>query len=369
MKNKVCHITTVHPTMDDRIFYKECVALAAAGFEVTLIGPDCENTVIQGVKIVSLPRFTSRLARFIKGNYLAFTYGARSGCSLVHFHDPELMPSAVLMRLSGKKVIYDVHENISQQIRYKPWLKPPWLRLVVSWLTRQMEQFCCLFFQGIVTATEDISLQFNPLKTVVVRNFPLMNWVDAIKTNPSGSEKTCLVYAGGLTRIRGIKEIIEAVGRVNEPLELWLMGDFESEDYMKECASISGWEKVKYLGMLPLKQVYENIARADIGFAMLYPAVNYLRSLPVKAFEYMAFGKPMIMSDFPYWQEVFGSAALFASPENVEDIAEKIRILLYDKPLRQRLGEHGRKIIQQEFSWEAEKNKLTGLYSRLLYEN
>ena len=115
-----------------------------------------------------------------------------------------------------------------------------------------------------------------------------------------------------------------------------------------------------------MDEVYQFIHKADVGIALLYPIKNYLTSLPVKAFEYMAAGKPFIMSDFPYWKEMFGECALYADPLNPTEIADKIDKLKNNKTLLSNLGEKGRDLVHSKYSWELEKQKLLNLYKRLL---
>ena len=75
---------------------------------------------------------------------------------------------------------------------------------------------------------------------------------------------------------------------------------------------------------------------ADIGLSLLYPVKNYLTSLPIKAFEYMACSLPVIMSDFDYWKEIFKDCALFTDPQSPEMIGDCITRLLGSEKLKNR---------------------------------
>jgi len=105
---------------------------------------------------------------------------------------------------------------------------------------------------------------------------------------------------------------------------------------------------------------------SDIGIVNFLPDQNHFRSLPNKAFEYMACSLPLIMSEFPYWKETFGDCALFADPLEPKDVARQIDRLIQNHDLRMGLGRAGRTLIRSEWSWESEKGKLLGLYRNLL---
>jgi glycosyltransferase involved in cell wall biosynthesis len=99
---------------------------------------------------------------------------------------------------------------------------------------------------------------------------------------------------------------------------------------------------------------------------MLYPIKNYLTSLPIKAFEYMALQKPLLMSNFEYWENIFKGAALFADAESVDDISSKINDIIENQSLRTEMGSFGYQKVQEELNWEKEAKKLFSLYNRIL---
>jgi glycosyltransferase involved in cell wall biosynthesis len=369
-RSKICHITTVHQALDDRIFFKECVFLRKAGYDVFLVAPDQKNEYPNhDITIVGL---TSTGNRFYRATFLAFkafVKALKTQASVFHFHDPELMFIGVLLKLFGKKVIYDVHEDLPKQIYYKPYIPTKLLKSVSSLLVKYIELFCCLFFDLIVAATDDIARKFPASKTIVIRNLAIVGLIDQVESHHPKSEKFVLVYAGGLSEERGIKEIILALEKVDMPIELWLLGPWASESYQKLCSSLPGFAKTKYLGFMPMDKVYPYIKAADVGIALLYPAKNYVTSLPVKAFEYMACRKPIIMSNFDYWKKIFGGCALFTDPLNPDKIARAIEQLYSNKTLADELSVNGRKLIMEQYSWESESIKLINAYHQLLYEN
>ena len=65
-------------------------------------------------------------------------------------------------------------------------------------------------FNGIAAATPDIAKKFNPTKTILLRNLPVLELINNAKRSEIQKEGPIIIYAGGLSKIRGIKEIIQA---------------------------------------------------------------------------------------------------------------------------------------------------------------
>lgn len=362
---KVCHISTVHSLFDDRIFFKECKSLQNAGFEVVLAIPHSKAEIIDYINIVPLIIPNGRLTRLFKGSLLAFRAALKSKATIIHFHDPELMGVGLLLKLAGKKIIYDVHEDLPKQILYKEWLKPTFLRHFLSFLILIFEKFCCLFFNSIIAVTEDIKNKYNPKKTILLRNLPIIKLLENIENKEIQKTKFTIIYTGGLSLIRGIKEILDAVAQLKGEVELWLLGSFESESYESACRNAEGWRYTKYFGQVKLNEVFAYTAKADVGISTLYPIKNYLTSLPVKAFEYMALEKPIIMSNFNYWKTIFAKCAIFVNPHATNEIAQAILTLKNNPELCASLGKLGKQRVSEELSWEKEQIKLIDLYKKL----
>src|SRR5262249_7814536 len=128
---RVVHMTSVHSALDPRIFHKECRSLARAGFHVTVIGPYCNNTITDHVHVHPVARAHSRLARMTRTVWRIYTEARRQTADIFHFHDPELIPAGLLLLAAGKKVIYDIHEDLPKDIMSKFYL-PAWSRSAIA---------------------------------------------------------------------------------------------------------------------------------------------------------------------------------------------------------------------------------------------
>ena len=160
-KVSICHLSSAHADGDVRIFHKECVSLAEAGYDVSLVVTNATSRNEDGVNIISFPRAqNARFKRMTKTVFQVYREAKKINSDAYHFHDPELMIIGVLLAITGKKVSYDVHEDVPKQILDKKWLGPKWLRHIISLTFRLFQWFCCLFYYHIFTATPEIAKTF-----------------------------------------------------------------------------------------------------------------------------------------------------------------------------------------------------------------
>ena len=365
MGSKICHITTVHKPFDNRIFFKECISLQEAGYDVTLL---CARATTQnrvGINIIGFPGHTGRLKRFFLTSFVhVYREAKRINASIYHLHDPELIWMGLLLKWSGKKVIMDVHENNAAAILSRPYIKSAFLKKFLSFTIKNLEALLLPFFDGIVTARPDISALFPKLQPVTLRNFPVLPDYDNIPVSSIVKTKPSLIYVGGASAIRGTRELIEAMQYCPEA-ELWILGPFESESFKKECENLTGWKHVRYLGIVEATEIFSFIKAADIGIITFLPLPNHITTLATKPFEYMACGLPMIMSDFPYWREFFGDSALYTDPADPKAIAACIKRLLNDKEVLENMKKKNLRLAREEYNWQAEKKGLLKLYEKL----
>ncbi|MGC6480076.1 MAG: glycosyltransferase [Flavobacteriaceae bacterium] len=364
-KYKVCHITTVHPEDDNRIFYKQCRSLAAAGFKVYFMCSGSTTCIKDDIQIIGLAKYSNRILNFIRCSVVdVIKTSIRLNADIYQIHDPELVFSGIFLRLIGKKVIYDIHEDNSSSILSKPYFKSTLFAQFISWLVNIFEKICVLFFSQVITARPDITEKFQFVHPITVNNFPIVENLLPNKAK-NNLDKTILIYVGGITKIRGILELIQSLEYLTDT-ELWLLGPWESKSFNLTCEQLPGWKKTRYLGTVKPFEIFEYLQQADIGIITFWPVPNHLKTLANKPFEYMLAGLPVVMSNFPYWQSFFGKVAKYANPKDPKSIAEGIKSLKNNPELRQELGNNGRLLVQEKLNWNVESQKLIELYKSLI---
>lgn len=369
MKKRICHITTVHSANDTRIYIKECQSLSQAGYEVFLVAPETSMASLNGpVRIEFIPKEHNRLLRLIRGQWHAFRKALKTKALIYHFHDPELIFMGLILKFMGKKVIYDVHEDLPRQILTKHWL-PCWSRKVIAFISESAEWMGTRFFDGIVTVTPLIQKRFPSHKTILVQNFPILGELAQSGSKNYSDRPLSFAYIGGVTAIRGIREMVKALEYIEIPqVKLTLGGNFSPESLLREVKSYGGWKKVQYEGFVNRNKAAEILGHVRGGLVVLHPTLNYIDAFPVKLFEYMSAGIPVIASNFPLWRQIVEGAecGLLVNPLCPEEIAEAMKWILEHPEEAEKMGQNGLKAVQNTYNWEIENEKLLALYGKLL---
>ncbi len=366
---KIVHLSSVHPSFDIRIFHKECKTLAQAGYEVVFIVPHDRDENFNGVQIRALRRSRNRFERMTKTTFKIYQMAIRENAQIYHFHDPELIPVGMILKIRGKKVLYDIHEDGPQHIYVKEWI-PSFFKPLLALGIKLIEWMGGNFFDGILAATPNIANGFPASKTIVVQNFPIFDDLVQGFSIPYKDRPFNIVYIGVLSKLRGIEGMISAMKLLPEHLgaQLYLAGNFSPSELEYEMRALPGWERVRFLGWQSRGEIAILLNKARIGLVVLLPSRSYLDSYPIKLFEYMSAGIPVIASDFPLWREIIKGAdcGLLVDPHNYHMIAEAIQFLLEHPEEAERMGKRGQNAISEKYNWDNEAKKLLGLYQKLM---
>ncbi len=364
--NHICHITSVHSANDIRIFHKECKTLFNAGYAVTLVVQNEKDEVIDGVRIMAVKTPKNRLERILKTTKQVYKRALECNADIYHFHDPELIPIGLKLKRKGKKVIYDVHEDVPRQILSKHWIPAP-LRRIVSWGVEKTENYAAKRFDYIVTATPYIRDRFIKISkhTVDVNNYPLLSELHIPEVNWDNKEQV-VCYVGGIGQIRGINEMVEAIGMTDH--QLLLAGKFASNSEREMVINKPGWKQVIELGHIDRTGVREVLAKSIAGLVLFHPEPNHINAQPNKMFEYMSAGLPVIASNFPLWKEIVegNKCGICVDPLNVNEIADAMNWIFNNPYEAMKMGENGRRAVEDKYNWEQEAIKLRKIYEGLL---
>lgn len=368
-KIKVAHISSAHPDLDVRIFYKECVSLANnfdnknVELELHLILAGVEERIEQNVQIHSVPKIlNSRLKRMWNTVNAVYKKAVELDADIYHLHDPELLRIALKLKSKGKIVIYDAHEDLPRQILGKQYLK---FKHLISSMFEKYEDYVVRKLDAVITATpyiRDRFLKVNPT-TVDINNYPMMSEIDFLDDAVGKQNKVCFI--GNISKIRGIHELVKAMEYGDTRLDL--AGQI-TDDFKLELKQEKGWSNVNELGFINRKESLKIKNESFAGIVTFLALPNHVNAQPNKIFEYMASGIPVIGSDFPLWREIIvdNECGVCVDPTKPEEIAKAIAYLYNNPTIAKEMGANGKRQVEEKYNWKIEEAKLTYLYEQLI---
>ena len=367
MKARIVHLTTTHARDEVRIFHKECNSIAKDGYDVHLISADGKGfDEVNGVKRHGAQKTCGRFQRVFIQPWQMYLVARRLHASLYHLHEPELLLIALFLKRKGVRIVYDSHEDVPRAVMGRDWIHPL-LKKIASLFFEVFEDFIVRRISAVIAATPHIAQRFSKVnsQTITVNNFPLISEMYEVPLKPCGNGRT-ICYIGGISRIRGLFEIIQALEYVDS--RMVMAGPFEDVKTELSATKLTGWSKVDYRGRISRSDVYQLMSQSRAGLLIFHPEPNHVNAQPNKMFEYMSAGLPVIASHFPLFREIIegNKCGLCVDPLNPSEIAKAIDYILTHPEEAQRMGENGLKAVKEQYNWDIEEKKLLALYEQLL---
>ena len=378
----VCILTSVHQPFDGRIFHREGRTLAQAGYEVTLVAPaDFERKERDGITVIGVTPPSSRLHRVRVWRDI-FRQVCLLQPDVIHFHDPELLVLIPLLRLSlggGVRIIYDVHEYFIASLTCKYWI-PPWLRPAVARLAEVLENLLIREVDGILCAVEGQVPLYQDFDgpIMVVRNLPDTHlFEEPVAHSPLDVSGFKLIYVGLILPERGIDVLLHAMralhvqGRTD--IYLFLIGPETSSAYMESVHAFVDRHQlgahVRWVGYVPHPDIKNYLAQSDVGLVPgLYTPQYSNPGLTTKLFEYLLCGLAVLSVDYPHRRVYIeeSNCGLTVPAEDVQAHADAI-LWLRDHPAeREAMGQRGREMVLDRYTWQREQERLLDFYAQVV---
>jgi glycosyltransferase involved in cell wall biosynthesis len=149
-------------------------------------------------------------------------------------------------------------------------------------------------------------------------------------------------------------------------VSLVLMGDGDQLPLLRTLTNtLQLDEYVNFTGWLNRQDMLRYLTVTDVGLSPDPSNELNDRSTMLKTMEYMAMGKPVVAFDLPETRFSAEEAALYATPNRVEEFAHKIEMLLDNEALRYRMGNSGRRRVDEVLCWDHTKQNLLLAYKSL----
>lgn len=389
----ICILNSVHPASDTRVL-KIATTLAEAGYAVTMLSPSIQVPFaslqkLEGrLKLVEIERPkgqfrpSSGIGAFLKTllsrlmiSAQLFRQGWRLKADVYHCNEVDSWLVGILLKvLLRKRVVFDVHEyypsHIIALLPNHP-IRQPLEKLLIKFFT-----VCSKLTDGaIFTNQTRADLYKFQCPQVIVRHCVSLKLVDGIIQKDSTLEtqykgRTVLLHVGLLRDTYGTEQLIEAIGLLQDVPNLVcvvLGGIYDPHNVIQhKLADLDLNERLEIVEKVPFEQVVQYLNVADIGLIVVQPCrKSFVTSLARKFLEYIAFGVPIVASDFPEMRRIVEKyeVGLLVNPEDPQDIARAIKILVQDPVMRSRMKANGRAAFENELNWEMESQSLVKMYT------
>ena len=365
---KIAVISTVHETYDTRIFYKQIFSLKN-NYNIIYFSPTLEKPKYDW--IVSLYKSRSKIGR-IRTHLSLIRQLPRFSVDIYVLHDPELLLLGIALKCFAKKVVWDMHEDTYNDIKTKIYLKP-FARTVLAFVYKWIQAISYKLLDGFILAEDEYQSYFTKAgKTCIVHNYPLL---DQLSNYPETlKEPGTMAYIGSISVNRGVYQLLDLVVRLKKDLptiRLALIGPFVDASLeasvRQHVSDMHIEENIQFYGFIKNVEAYFILAKCMIGLALLLPEPNFTKSLPTKMFEYMALGLPVVVSNFPLWENIVKNrqVGFVVDPLDTASAAKFISRILVDENLYREFSRNAIKAAQ-EYSWETEYKILQDFLANVL---
>ncbi len=367
---RVVQVTIGHPVDDGRVRAKLARAFVRGGFESHLICPGgTAGEAEDGVHIHPHRITESRFDRVLRQRSLA-KKAASLDPDVIHVHEPIMLGSCT-RRKGSAKIVWDVHEDYEAVLATREWIPKP-LRKLVWRLWDFRERRLLQHVDLILAATPPVAQRYLPLhpNVVVVPNLTEVEIYDG----DHDWAKPHAVFVGSIFESRGLLEVIEALGRLRREgriVPLTIAGPIESVAFEKRllhAIKVHGVsDSVKYLGAVPRAEAVHLCREATIGVVAHLPESQGEIAWPVKMFEYMACGLPLVYTTLGAMvyladgQEI----GVAVEPFDIDALVDAFRRLTSQPEYAEHCGAIGRKLIESRYHWNTVEPVLLDAYERI----
>lgn len=370
---KICILTSGHYALDDRIFYKEAVSLRKVYEDISLIGSyDKEFEEVEGIKVIGVKKANSLYDRYKLVDKI-IDRAIEEKADVYHFHDFEIILKVLRLKkaLPNCKIVYDVHEYYPDMITMSKKI-PNMLKPFGKYYVNEKEESVVKKLDCIITTDDYNKERFSHINNnvEVIYNFSEFQ----VKDEPDTEKLYDVIYQGGISIERGAMMLVQAINIVKQKIpnvRHIFVGSFDdkiTEEQVMGYVEKNGLqENVKYLGRKPHKDVENYLRKSKMGVVAFLPYPRHAKNIPIKQFEYMSCGIPVIGGNLPSVKRFITkyNSGLVVNPVDPQDIANAIIKVIEDPKLQYELGKNGITAVKQEYNWHNMEKKMWDIYKKL----
>jgi glycosyltransferase involved in cell wall biosynthesis len=371
----------------------ECRTLTDAGYQVAVVCPkgpgDPTYEVVEGVQLFKYRPFTSSgrvlsffaeyLYSFAATLWLAIRAGRGQPFAAVQSCNPPdiFWPIGLLFRrMYGSRFVFDHHdlcpETFEARFPNGSRLLHQALRLLERCAVRAADHVISTngSYRAVVTARDGVQ----PDRATVVRTGPDPDRLKPTDPDPRlrRGRGHLVAYIGVMGPQDGVNVVLEVADIIvhrlqRQDISFTLIGSGDCfNELVRMRDELDLVDFVEFTGRVPNETVTAILSSADVGISP--DPKNPLNDLSTmnKTMEYMAFGLPVAAFDLLETRASAGEAGVYATPNNVEELAQVLIDLVDDEPRRRSMGAAGRTRVERELAWSHQAPRYLEVYERLL---
>jgi glycosyltransferase involved in cell wall biosynthesis/peptidoglycan/xylan/chitin deacetylase (PgdA/CDA1 family) len=370
----------------------EALALHDVGYEVTVICPTGNSRKkfewVRGIRVYRYPEpsepsgvlgylFEFGYSMTVAG-ILATWCSIRHGFDAIHIHCPPDMNVLVGIpfRWIGKKLVIDLHD-LSPELFAAKRNKPS--RGVLHKALVFFERLACQSASALIATNEtqrDVQLTrggARPDLCYVVRNGPNKQFTTGVqpKTNLKRPGEILVGFVGAIGTQDTVENFVYVIDKIRQrrsDIKGIIIGGGPAFEYVRDVArelTLGDW--MTFTGPIEFSQVPSHIAAFDICVTPDSSNPYNDSCTTIKTMEYMALERPTVAFDTKENRRTAGQSALYAQNNDLDQFAALIEKLADDPQLRRSMGQEGRRLIDEKYSWDKQKLQLEQVYSELFH--
>ncbi len=335
----------------------------------TLLDGTIENEIVEGIKVKRVKPITILFSTPINLNIGRALEGEEF--DIIHGHSPPPLSCFFAARNAAKREIPFVltyHCDLELPFLFGPLLVQLYQRTLATYTVKKSDQ--------IITTTDTYGATSRTVWQEEAKVIP--NAVDAKTFNPDNDgsrvrkkhgiadHEKVVLYIGRIVYHKGLQYLVESACYLEDDVKYIIGGTGDFMENLEYSVKRFGLEdRVIFPGRIPNDELPEYYGAADV---FVLPSISRLEAFGIVTLEAMASEVPVVVSDIPGVREVIveGRHGLLAEPMKAIDIAGKVRTILENSDMSEKMGKAGRKVVEERYTWDIVAEQLEEVYKELV---
>ncbi len=376
----------------------EAFTLIKNGHDVYLYCLDYSHSLAEYEIINGIYVYRQRLPKYLYSlSALAYTipyyhfylkkslskFVAKNEIQVLHVHDIQVARSVFnVNKKFNLPIVLDLHENRPEIMKYYAHVKSLLGKLLIyPSIWKKNEYKYIKQAQKVIVVTEEAKEYYLQKIPVNENNFYVVpNTVrKEFYSNYSLNKEIIDQYANHFTMLyigdtglrRGIETMIKSLEYLIHEIpniKIVIVGKSKTDPLLKSLIVELGYENyVDLTGWKNFELFPSYIIASDIGVCPIHKNIHHETTYANKIFQYLAFGKPIIVSDCKAQAKIVQryDCGLVFKDQDAKNFADKILTLYRNKNLVQKFSNNGKRAINEELNWEKTSIELNKLYDEI----